>query len=400
MAQLIPIFVAPVLSRMYTPENYGQLGVLMSVVGIFAIISTFQYESAIMLPKDDKDAFNLLTLSIIITIFVSGLSYIITSIFAIQIANILETNSFSEWIILIPIFVLLSGLSNSLNIWVCRRKQFKRLAFREISQSTVAAGTKLVMGWHKYLHSGLILGMLAGHITSTVVLGALAIKDSKNIFSFVSLKRIKENMIKYQNFPKYTMWQGFFDIIRNSGIILIASYHYGIATVGVYTFTVGLLLKPSKLLGQAVSRVFYQKVSSEFQDNKNVYQTTIKLLKNQALFSSVIFVPLLLFSPKLFPFIFGSQWKLAGIYAQVLAFRYWIKFIVAPIINLPPIYNKQKEFFFFSIIQNIVPFIILAIIIFLDLDFIIYIYAVTIFLVFFAIILIKWTRNYLLDKKE
>ena len=50
IAQLIPVIVAPILSRIYLPEQFGLLGVLMALIGIFSVVATFQYESAIMLP--------------------------------------------------------------------------------------------------------------------------------------------------------------------------------------------------------------------------------------------------------------------------------------------------------------------------------------------------------------
>ena len=398
VAQLIPILVSPILSRMYAPEQFGQLGVLMSVVGIFSIIATFQYESAIMLPKKDEDAFNILTLAVVITIFISILSYVVTSVFNVQIASILNSDSFSDWVFIIPFFVLLTGLFNSLNIWASRQKQFKRLAFRQIAQTTVGAGTKLVLGWFKYLNSGLIWGTIAGQLTSTGVLAVMTIKDSRSLFSSVSLQRIKKNAIEYQDFPKYTMWQGFFDLINASGVIFILSSFYGVAVVGLYTFTIGLLQKPTRMIGQAVSQVFYQNASRKVANNESIYADTKRLIKNLALVGGVIFLPFLLAGPYLFSFVFGDKWWDAGVIAQIIAPWFFLRFIASPLANLAMIKKKQKEFLLITTGMNILLPSIFLIIALFEIDYKVAFIASSTFMVLYLLGTLKWVLSFTKDK--
>ncbi len=51
IAQAIPIAISPILTRLYTPEDFGVLALFTSLVTIFSVISTGRYEFAIMLPK-------------------------------------------------------------------------------------------------------------------------------------------------------------------------------------------------------------------------------------------------------------------------------------------------------------------------------------------------------------
>jgi O-antigen/teichoic acid export membrane protein len=398
IAQLIPIIASPILSRIYAPEQFGELGILMSVVGIFSMLATFQYEAAIMLPKKDEDAFNLLVIAAIITVFISILSFCITSIFHLQIANLLDYESFSEWVYLIPFFVLLNGFFNSLNIWTSRKKQYKRLAFRQIAQTTVGAGVKLILGWMKYLNSGLIWGTIAGQITSTGVLAAKTIKDSRKLFSSVSFERIKKNAIEYQDFPKYTMWQGFLDLVNASGVIFILSSFYGVAVVGLYSFTIALLQKPTQMIGQAVSQVFYQNASNKVANNLSIYNDTIRLIRNLALIGGIIFLPILLFAPYLFSFVFGEKWRDAGVIAQIIAPWFFLRFIASPLANLAMILKKQKVFLFITIGMNIIMPAIFFIVGVLNMN---YKYAFIIsssFMVLYLIGTIKWALSFTKDK--
>ena len=56
IAQAIPIAISPILTRIYTPEDFGVFALYISISTIFAVIVTGRYELAIMLPKKNKDA--------------------------------------------------------------------------------------------------------------------------------------------------------------------------------------------------------------------------------------------------------------------------------------------------------------------------------------------------------
>lgn len=398
IAQVIPLLISPILSRMYTPDQFGQLGVLMSVIGLFSIIATFQYESAIMLPKKDKDAFNILTLAVVITIFISILSYVVTSIFNVEIADLLNSPSFSDWVFIIPFFVLLSGLFNSLNIWASRQKKFKRLAIRQVAQTTVGALTKLVLGWLKYLNSGLIWGTLLGQVTSTGVLTFITVREDKKLFKTISFSRIKKNAIEYQDFPKYTMWQGFFDLVNASGVIFIISSFYGLTVVGMYAFILGILQKPTKMIGQVVSQVFYQNASEKIANNQSIHKDTIRLVKNLALIGGVIFLPMLIFAPFIFSFVFGEKWYEAGVIAQVISPLLFVKFVTAPLVNISILMKKQKKLMLIALGMNVVFPIILLTLALLKEGYLTALIISTALVVIYYYFIIKWIIN--LSKKS
>ena len=67
IAQAIPIAISPILTRIYTPEDFGMFALYMSVASILSVVATGRYELAIMLPKKDEDAVNIVALSIIIS---------------------------------------------------------------------------------------------------------------------------------------------------------------------------------------------------------------------------------------------------------------------------------------------------------------------------------------------
>ena len=92
IAQAIPIAVSPILTRLYTPEEFGVLAIFISITAIFASIINGRYELAIGLPDSDDDAINIAAIGMLITVLVSITSLIIIYVFNIDITNFFDND--------------------------------------------------------------------------------------------------------------------------------------------------------------------------------------------------------------------------------------------------------------------------------------------------------------------
>jgi O-antigen/teichoic acid export membrane protein len=70
IAQAIPIAISPILTRLYSPDDFGIFALYMSITSITGVVSTGRYELAVMLPKKDEDAMNIAVLSVFIALVV------------------------------------------------------------------------------------------------------------------------------------------------------------------------------------------------------------------------------------------------------------------------------------------------------------------------------------------
>ena len=75
LAQAIPIAITPILSRIYTEEDFGILAIYVSIATIVSVIATGRYEMAILLPREDEDAINIAALSMLIVSLFTFLSF-------------------------------------------------------------------------------------------------------------------------------------------------------------------------------------------------------------------------------------------------------------------------------------------------------------------------------------
>src|SRR5690606_13174978 len=109
MAQVISMLLAPIITRIYGPEAYGMMGTFMAIISIFTPIAALTYPIAIVLPKSNEDAKGLVRLSLLITIGVTVLSFLIIISFYDYIVNLFQLEEVASFLLLIPLAILFGG---------------------------------------------------------------------------------------------------------------------------------------------------------------------------------------------------------------------------------------------------------------------------------------------------
>jgi len=352
IAQIIPIAISPVLTRLYTPNEYGLLAVFISIATLFGIIATARYEMAIVLPESDSTAINIAALSCIITIFMSFISFLAVFFGNKILSDFFKSPDISKWLILVPISVFFTGAYQIINYWTIRTKQFKNLSISKISQTVTGTGANIGFGFLNLGTFGLIAGGILGQIVSTIVLFFQSLKSLSSNFKFVSFNEIKNQAKIHSDFPRVNSIQAFLDVFRDSLTIFLISYLFNSHILGLYSFTLRILKAPSGLIGSSVAQVFFQKAAQISNSGESLDKITKKIIVRLALIALPLFLILAFFAPLLFEFIFGAKWKEAGIYTQILSPWLFFIFISSPISQIPVILGKQKQSFRLSIVGS------------------------------------------------
>jgi len=347
IAQAIPIAISPILTRIYTPEDFGVFALYMSIASVLSVIATGRYELAIMLPKKDNDAKNLVILSILIAVAVSLISMLLILVFHDNIISLLNNRSISIWLYLVPITVLLTGIFNSLNFWNNRKKQYKLLSYTKVIQTSANSSLKIGMGFFNFGGSGFIISYLISQIVTIFFLN--------KGFSAIKIKKVKSLALlkKYKKLPFYNLPNALIDSFRFSGITILISKYFTTSMLGQFSLAWTMLQTPMSLIGGSLSQVFFQESS---QASKiELYSLTKKFIIKASLVSLPLFVIIYFFSADIFAIFFGAKWKIAGEIASILSPWLYFNFITSPLSTLYITLNKQEYLLMFAIIYAILP---------------------------------------------
>ncbi len=353
VAQAIPILATPILTRIYSPEEFGIFAVSMAVLTIVSMISNGRYCKAVNLPKNKKDGLKLFLLASLFTI----LSTCIFGLFLVfwgknfwRLLNAGEIEKYYLWVVLNVLFV---GLSESLFYYGLRLKKFKVLVRNAVLQSLVTVFVRIVIGLLGYTGNGLLISYLLGYALSYFflfielrilnVLRDIKIKGSRFIFL------IK----KYSNFPKFsllanTLYRFAYDLPS-----VMLNMFFGSSPAGFYSISEKVLGSPLWFVTSSVGDVYKQEASERYRVDGNFYPIFIKTARTMFHFGIIPFVLIFISSYYFIPLFLGEAWKPVGGYIRIFSLMYFSHFIVFPISSTIYIINKQNYAILFELFKSL-----------------------------------------------
>lgn len=310
-AQALSVLVLPVITRLYSPENFALFAVYSSILGILAVATCLRFEIAIPIPEKDKDALSLFILAILSNIAFTSILVLVIFLFQVQILDLIQQPKLKPFIWLIPIGVFLAGLYNSLQYWTTRNKQFSTIAKTRITQSITSSTAQIGGGYYGFGAIGLIVGQIINFSAGIVRLSINFWKQSKFLFDQISIARLKENLKKYDKFPKYSTFEALAHIMAiELPVVIIAAVAIG-PEAGYLVLAMKVMSIPITLIGGAIAQV-YLSHASEYYNKGEIRAYTLKIIKKIALLTIIPLVLIGVMAPFVFPIVFGNEWSRAG----------------------------------------------------------------------------------------
>ena len=341
VAQAIPLAISPILTRIYTPHDFGLLALFISISFIFGSIANAKYEQVIMLPKKDEDAINILALGFIISSTLTLILLFIVIFFNNYIATLLNNQEISSWLYFIPISVFFIALFNLLTYFNSRKKNYKDIARATIIKSLVMATIQLSIGFLKNGATGLISGQFLSQMFANMQLLKNIIKN-RPLLSKIRGVKIIALAKKYRDFPKFALPSNLANTLSQHLTTILISSFYSVATLGFYSLAQRVLGMPSALVGNAIGQVFFQEATEERQRTGTIIKTFDATVKRLIVIALPSFTLLFFMVESLFSFVFGEEWSVAGEYAKILIPYFFISLISSTLSSTYDIFGYLK----------------------------------------------------------
>lgn len=349
VAQAITLAAAPILSRLFPPAAFGALGVFSSVAGVAAVVANLRYEAAVVLPKSDDEAANLLALCGLMTLSTATLALALIALGGRWVESVTRLPGMGGMLWWLPPFVVASGLYQGLNYWSTRKRQFSRLSYSRVMQS--ASGAGLQTGFRAFGNGGgeLIGGWVLGQSAGTLALGYQVWReDASLIRSAWSWARIRRLAAEYRDFPIYSAPQGLLNALSQGLPALFLAPFFGASTVGLYVLAQRLLQVPINLIGNSVRQALFPRVSEAFNTERgmrSLFAWTTGSLAAAGLFPTLAII---LWGPALFAFTLGGSWTESGEFARWLVLWLFFGLVNIPSVVVAQVYRKQKQLLLFD----------------------------------------------------
>lgn len=353
-AQLVTMLFSPIITRLYGPEAFGMMGTFMAIVNIIVPVAALTYPIAIVLAKKDNNARAIVNLSIFLSIIIAFISLTILLLFNNQISTIFNIQQISIYLYFIPFLIILAAFMQVMEQWSIRLNTFNINAKATFYQSIIINVGKTSIGFYYPFPFVLILfSTLSQGLKGFLMYYSIVKKGIKTPFKKSTKKNIKVVAKEFSDFPKYRAPQDFLFALQQGFPIVLLTILFGPASVGLYTIGRTVLNLPTILIGKAVSDVFYPKIVSALDSQKNVS----KMLRMATfVLGGVGILPyglIVLFGPELFSFVFGADWYKAGEYARWISLWSLSTLMNRPSIASLPALNAQKFHLLYTIILSV-----------------------------------------------
>lgn len=336
--QIILLVVQPIATRLYSPEAFGYLSLVVSLGTMFAPVATLQYNISIVhSPKEDeyplcKLVLLCITVTTIILFFVLG---------CLVLFGAEEYRNLKYWIFVAAIIHFVTGLSSLVDSYNNRHGEYSLMAKVTVQRAIFSAIVKMVFGLLKYGFPGLLIAQCVGIIAGIRKQAFSMIKHMKEIVH-VKKQDVLNVAVKYRDQPLFALPGVFVLQFSYSALPLIINTVFSTVEGGYFSLTINVLGLPLTLVSNNVARVFFKNASEEMERSGNfisTFRTTSILLITTAILG---FSLLWLIAEPLFSIVFGNQWICSGIYTKMLIPMYSMRFVVSGLMHGFVISKKQK----------------------------------------------------------
>ncbi len=342
-ARAVGLAAMPLLTRLYSPDEYGVLAAFTAMVLMLTPLTTLCYGMAIPLPRRDEMAANLLALTL-------GLGLVGTGLIALALwaagpwfLTLISMEAMIPWWGLLPLALLGASLFETLTFWATRARTYRAIARAQVVQTLLGVGAQILLGLAGLKPAGLLIGHTLQRGAGSTTLIAPFRGRLRALAGEVRWPRMRMLALRHRGYPLYRLPSQFLLAASAQGPLLLTSTLYAAGETGQLGLALMALAAPMSLFGHTMGRAFYGEIAAMgARRPEQVRALTHAVLKRLALVAAPAAAVLMIFGPELFALVFGAEWELAGRLASLLSIYLLFQFLGTPVSYILYLFDGQK----------------------------------------------------------
>jgi O-antigen/teichoic acid export membrane protein len=345
--QFVSLLLAPALTRLYSPQQFGVLSVYTAALTILTVVAAMRYEMTLPLAANDEDAINLTA--------VCGCALALTTA-AVAFASALlpdamvqrfmpgsdaDTIAITRW--LLPVGYLCLG-AYFISLYLATREgAFRMIAMSRFNQGLVGPASQIVLAVTGAGTAGLLIGSILGQSVGTIGLTQKVIASKPGLLRAVNWRRMLELANRYRNFPLISSWTAFLGLGGGNQLLyLLVTMQYSAKIAGFIFLVERVVARPLTVIGTSILQVFVQEAGQMANAAPDKLRERFRqLVTHQFLLAAVWIVVANIAAAMLFPVVFGEEWSEATVYLQAISLAYLAQAVMQPVYHTLQILERQ-----------------------------------------------------------
>ncbi len=337
IAQGITFAATPLLTRLYSPSDFGLLAIFLAVVSVGATLVTLRYEASILVPKENSESANLVFLSLILGCGLSLFLAVASALLTTGLQEKVGLGALGNWL---SIAFLTAGCTSGITVvqgWMNREKKYKELMWLRVGQSFILVVLAVTLGMLN-ISNGLLITQFAASLCICIV----AFWYGRSATHLWNSSQLLATALTHTKTPKYLLPTALLDVVTMQMPVVLIAMWFGKDEAGQFSMAWRLLMIPISLIGGAMGQVFLKRFSEVIDD----IDFSIKIIKHSwTILFCVGIIPFgLIFvgGDYIFEKLLGDKWLIAGGVAMTLAPMAMAVFVSSPTSGSYVILGLQK----------------------------------------------------------
>ncbi|HDG4477428.1 TPA: type 8 capsular polysaccharide synthesis protein Cap8K [Staphylococcus aureus] len=333
IAQVILIITTPIITRLYSPTEFGEFTIFSNIAMILIPIINARYDLLIVNTKNDRSANILSQISFLISLLIL---LILIPIFAISAW--LYPNFILDFIFII-IMLFLVSLTNIFTNYLNKERKYKVLSLINVFRAGSMALLQIIFGLLALGSLGLIIGFSLSYIAGIT----LGYKTFKKHFNIVRDKEeTKALFLENKNQLVYSTPSILLNSLSFSVVVFFIGILYTNTEVGIYGVAIRVLGIPVTIISLGLSKIFMQQANDYYIEHGNFRNLLLKFSSILVIVSIILYVPLYLFSEELVNILLGHSWVDAITVIKIVIPLFVIRLIVSTVSLSVIVLQKQQ----------------------------------------------------------
>lgn len=325
--QLVPLAAAPVLARIYSPEDFGVLAVVVATTSVLLVLASGRLEIGITTAPTSAEGTLIARTGRFLVMGVSLTLAIAVAILAMLDISILGMSP--------PVLALLAP-ATLIGGWLAvdrglliRVEDYNRIGLRSLLGPTGQVVQQFAWVLRAAGQFGLVAGWALGNVLAILVpkrIGRVGIAGPRE-----GLKGIYH----WRQFPITLVPAGLLNQVAQYLPVFVLGALFGDAILGQYSLVVRILGVPAGLMAFAAGQFFFGTVSRVHREKSgDVTALLRRAVLGLLLFGGLPVLCLSLTSSLWVPVVFGDQWREAGTFGMLMAPALAAQITVVPVGNM------------------------------------------------------------------
>lgn len=327
------LLVMPVVTRLYSPAEYGSYAVYYGFIAIAAPMVCLRADLLVPAAKGPLRALSLMLGGAV----VASLVAVVLTIVLVARPDILmwtgsELAGLPPWLPVLGMW--LAALNAMLHYWQVRVGAFKRIAAVALIQALVTFGLQVGLARVLAGASGLVWGDVIGRLLALTILASPLLSERRLL---VAVRYGRLLIPAWQGARRDIGWNVIWSVLQTAAIqlpVILAMQVAGASAAGLLACAVRVLEAPRQILGTTLGYAWYSRAAAQVSvpgGARELADSYARHLRSLVILMVPFAALLIVSGPGAFSLLFGNEWAVAGELAAITAPFYLSRAVVWPL---------------------------------------------------------------------